>query len=368
MKRKPFLKILAACLICLLLSSCGFKDIDKRIFVQAIGVDHSGNEKKPYKVTLKLAVPSGSLKEAGTKYTYLTREDSTLSGAIRFLKTHVDKEIDFGHTRALIFDEKILAKDMRETLDFFIRRRDIQMISWVAVGDPSAEEVLKVEPKSEMAGSTVLTNLFSGNGVESAYIASTFLFDARRKIAESGIDPTIPIIRTNEDHSKLMVNHSYVFSPHQKPVQLTSMQTKFFSLMANRTNKLDIEVKNKGKNFTMSVDTAKVKYKILTSPNENPVLKMNIFVGGIVEESSFDMTPNELSTYSSIAAKHTKKETLKVLKFLQKENLDPLGFGLRYKATRIQNGKRYKEWQGIYPNMTFDVTVDAKIRSTGTVE
>ena len=65
----------------LVLTSCGFKDIDKRIFVQAIGIDHSGNDEKPYRVTLKLAVPSGSLKESGKKYAYLTREDSTLTGA-----------------------------------------------------------------------------------------------------------------------------------------------------------------------------------------------------------------------------------------------------------------------------------------------
>ncbi|MBD8004384.1 Ger(x)C family spore germination protein [Bacillus norwichensis] len=368
MKRNRFLILAAVCITCFLLSSCGFKDIDKRIFVQAIGVDYSGNEKKPYKVTLKLAVPSGSLKEAGVKYTYLTKEDSTLAGAIRFLKTQVDKELDFGHTRALIFDKKILEKDFKETLDFFIRRRDIQMISWVAVGEPSAEEVLRVKPESEMAGSTVLTNLFSGNGVESAYITSTFLFDARRKMVENGIEPIIPIIRTNKDHSTLIVNHSYVFSPRHEPVKLNPMQTKFFSLMASRINKLDIEVKKKGENFTMSVDSARVKYKIITAPQKKPVLKMKIVIAGIIEESTFDMNPSELDTYSKMTAKKTKQEVLKVLRFLQKEDLDPLGFGLRYKATRIQNGKRYEEWQGIYPNLTFDVSVDAKIRSTGTVE
>ncbi|RST74319.1 Ger(x)C family spore germination protein [Siminovitchia acidinfaciens] len=368
MNRNRFYKIIAACIICLFLSSCGFKDIDKRIFVQAIGVDHSGNEEKPFKVTLKLAVPSGSLKEAGTSYTYLSREDSTLAGAIRFLKTHVDKELDFGHTKVLVFDHKILEKDIREALDFFIRRRDIQMISWVAIGDPSAEEVLKVEPKSEMAGSTVLTNLFSGNGVESSYIVSTFLFDTRRKIVESGIEPTIPIIRTNKDRSKLMVNQAYVFTPGKKPVKLTSKHTKIFNLMANRSNKLDIEVKKKDEEFTMSVESAKVKYKIITSPKKPPVLKMKIRVTGIVEESKFKMDPKDLNTYSRLTAQHTKKESLKFLKFLQEENVDPLGFGLRYKATRISNGKRINEWKEMYPNLVFDVTVDAKIRSTGTVE
>ena len=70
----------------------------------------------------------------------------------------MDKELDFGHTKMLVFDKKILEKDMKESLDFFIRRRDFQMVSWVAVGKPSAEKVVKVEPDSEMSGSS----LFSG--------------------------------------------------------------------------------------------------------------------------------------------------------------------------------------------------------------
>ena len=104
------------------------------------------------------------------------------------------------------------------------------------------------------------------------------------------------------------------------------MQTKLFSLMANRTEKMDIEVKNKNKDFTVSVDRAKVKFKIITSPNKPPVLKMNMMINGIVEESTFEMSPAQLDTYGKVTAKHTKKEALKFLKHLQKENTDPLGF------------------------------------------
>lgn len=368
MNTARFLKAFMIGIAFLFLSSCGFKDIDKRIFVLGIGVDYSGNEKKPYKVTLKLAVPSGSLKETGTKYVYLSKEESSLAGAIRFLKTHVDKELDFGHTKLIIFGEGILKRDFKDTMDFFFRRRDIQMISWVAVGRPSAEKVLKVEPKSEMSGSSALSNLFSNNGVESAYIVSTYLFDARRRILEAGIDPILPIIRSDKDRTKLIVNRSYIFTEHKKALKLGPKRTKFYNLLANKTEKLDIEVQNKNKGFTMAVEAAKVKYKIITSPRKKPVLKMDIMVTGIVEEANFNMSPANLDTYSKMTSKHTKKEVLKVLKHLQREKADPLGFGLRYKATRIDNGKRYQEWKKIYPNLVFDVSVNVKIRSTGTIE
>ncbi|MGM0903882.1 MAG: hypothetical protein ACQEXB_22620 [Bacillota bacterium] len=63
--------IIVAVSVLLFQSGCGFKDIDKRIFVLSIGVDHTDNEERPYRVILKLAVPSGSIKQSGTEYTYL---------------------------------------------------------------------------------------------------------------------------------------------------------------------------------------------------------------------------------------------------------------------------------------------------------
>ncbi len=367
MKRQLF-RLFIGIAACLFLTSCGFKDIDKRIFVQAIGVDYSNNEKQPYKVTLKLAVPSGSLKEAETKYAYISKEDSSMAEAIRFLKSHEDKELDFGHAKVIVLGENILERDLHEMLDFFFRRRDIQMISWVAVGNPSAEKVLKVHPKSEMSGTFALSNFFSNNGVESAYIVSSFLFDARRRIVESGIDPILPIIETG-NKSKLKVNQSVVFSGVKKTrtIQLSPKQTKLYNLLANNTSKMEIEVGKMEENFTMSVDTAKVRYKIITS-GRKPVLKMDIRIGGIIEESSFDMSPKNLDKYSSQAGKHTKKEILKLLTLFQEKNVDPLGFGLRYKATKLNNGKRFDEWKKIYPDLTFDVSVDASIKSTGAIE
>ncbi|MFD1706434.1 Ger(x)C family spore germination protein [Siminovitchia sediminis] len=370
MKLMSILKMCIACASVFLLASCGFKDIDKRVFVQAVGVDYTDNEEKPYKVTLKLAVPSGSLKESGTKYAYLTREDSSIAAAIRFLKTNVDKELDFSHAKLIVFDEQLFNRDIRDALDFFFRRRDIQMISWVAVGRPSAEKVLQVEPESEMAGSHTLMNFFSGNGVESAYIVSTFLFEARREVAETGLDPIIPIIRASEDGKKLMVNRSFIFSWDNRSAELHSGQTKMYNIMANRMERLEIEVDNqdKEKNFTVSIDTIKTKFKLLADPGKAPVLKMDIKAAGIMEESSFEMDPIDLDHYSKLASDHAKKDTEKLLKFLQKENMDPLGFGLRYKATRLQNGHRIDEWRAMYPDLKFDVSVDVNIKSTGTVE
>ena len=105
-KSKSNLKILFFSLVILsiLLSACGFKDIDKNVFVAAIGIDKSNNQDKPYKVTLKLYVPTSSFKQAPEpEYAYISMECKTISDAILILTSKVDKKLEFGHSKMIVF-------------------------------------------------------------------------------------------------------------------------------------------------------------------------------------------------------------------------------------------------------------------------
>lgn len=367
-KGKMLLLVLILLWSLFLQTGCAFKDIDKRLFVMGIGVDYTGNEDKPYRITLKIALPTGSLKEASSaKYTYLVKESDTLAGAIRIMKTHVDKELDFGHARIIVLGEKVIGRDLTDVMDFFLRRSDIQLISWVAVGKPTAEKVLKAEPASEMAASSALFNLFSDNGVESSYIVTTYLFDFRRRVLEDGIDPILPVLQTNGKH-KITVNKSIVLINKEKILSLTSRQTKIFNLMANELHELDLEIKKEDLTLLINIDHTKVKYKILTPGNQNPVIKMDVEMRGVIEESNKNLSADKIDLYNKYANEVSKKRIYKLLTLFQKEKVDPLGFGLRYKATRLHTKDTYAEWQEIYPNVEFDISVNVSIKSTGAIK
>ncbi|PAD67250.1 hypothetical protein CHH83_19905 [Bacillus sp. 7586-K] len=364
--RRFIITILA--LSMLLQSGCGFKDIDKRIFVLSIGIDHSDNDEKPYKITLKLAVPSGSIKETGTKYTYLTKESESIASAVRLLKSHVDKEIDFGHAKVIVFGEKILDHDMNEVIDFFVRRRDIQKMSWVAVGKPSAEAVLKAEPSSEKSGSHALFNFFDQDGVESVYIVSTYLFDFYRRMSEKGYDPILPVLSSSDNKKKIVVNNSILLANNKEPLKLSPEETKLYNVMANNNEKLNLTVKRDKLLFTVSIDASKTNYKIITKPKQRPVLKMNVSMKGVIEEANQPMNPAKLSTYDKYVSKDLEKQLTELLTKLQENDADPIGFGLRYQASKLHTEKTYKEWRQIYPELSFDVHVKVSIMSTGIVE
>jgi len=89
---------------------------------------------------------------------------------------------------------------------------------------------------------------------------------------------------------------------------------------------------------------------------------------GIIQEADVDTDSSKLQRYSEATSKKVKKDVLEVLTKLQEEGVDPLGFGVRYKATRLPNKKRNVEWDELYPKVAFEVNANASLKSTGVIE
>lgn len=125
------------------LSGCSFRDIDNRAFVLAIAVDDSGDTKKPYKVTIKVVIPSGNIKQEGVKYAFFSEKGVSISEALALIRATIDKDIDFSHTKIIIVSKSLLDRNLGNVTDFFHRRRDIQLVSWIGVAEKEPRIYLK---------------------------------------------------------------------------------------------------------------------------------------------------------------------------------------------------------------------------------
>lgn len=365
LKYRKLYKLIVLIGIVLICSSCGFKDIDKRIFVVAVGVDKPKDEGKQYRVTLKLAIPLGSAKSSPKpEYTYLSEDSDTIAQAVNNLQAHIDKDLEFGHTKVIIFGESMLENDMNEVIDFFNRRRDIQQTSWVAIGKPNAEDVLKTKPAAEMAGANVLFNTFSGIGTESPSIITTYFYEFRRELEALGVDAVLPILETNEKKDTLIINKANVLKDKKGALELNPEQAETLNVLSDRSKKLNFEVKKDDLHFTLFITKLEAKYDILTDPS--PVIKLNVKMSGSVQESKTKLSMKELEKYSKMASEEYKKKAEALLNLFQENKVDPIGFGLRYYATRRNHGQN--DWDKIYPDVKFDVSVKVDVLSTGSIQ
>jgi spore germination protein KC len=355
---------IAFCL--LLLSGCGFKDLDKRFFVTQMGVDQTGQKDKPYKVILKLAIPKSQIQPGKEEFQIVEEKGQTISEAVRLIKSKVDKELDFGHCKVIVFGEDLARKDIKTPLDWFIRRRDIQKIAYLGVGTPDAETILRIKPLSERLPGNALILSFGESGTESAYIVTEYLFDFYRRLNAQGLDPIMPVIKplskTNYD-----IRRVAVFDKSKLIKILSIDKTRLYNEIAFGINKFDAVPNTGNIKMAISFDDLKIKHKIITPKQGSPFVSLSAKVRGIVEESTKPLSPKNWRLYELETARTYDQRYTALLKQLQKLHVDPIGFGEDYLASHFHGKKSWREWQTMYPSIHFDVHTSVTIRASGNI-
>lgn len=362
--------------ICLLLtgilflaSGCGLKDLDKRFFVLGIGVDRSDNPKLPYRVSLKLGIASPKIEPGITnKYQIVTQDAKSITEAIRLLKSKVDKELNFGHTKIFIFGKSLAENDIQKPLDWFMRSTQIQLIGFVAVGDPSARAVLDTRVISERLPANSLFLSFNNMGTESSYIMTENLSDFYRRMTERGLDPFLPVIRPMKDSYD--INQVALFDKQQIKVILTPDQTRVLNQLVLEYPKFDLHTNGEqGKSFDISIRHLKRKLSFSTMQGSNPPhVHIAISMDGFAEESTSSVYDKDWSDLEKKAQKESEERYSNVLDVLRSHSVDPIGLGLRYREMGHVSDADWQRWVDFYPNLHIDVKVKLKILGSGVIK
>jgi spore germination protein KC len=347
-----------------LINGCGFKDIDKRLFVVSIGIDPAKDSSKKYLISLKFAIPI--IEEKSNESMIVSEEADTISEAVRMIKTKVDKEIDFSHAKVIVYNQEVLQKEIEPNLYYwFIRRRDIQEVSWVAIGKPSALDVLKLKPKSERLPSNSLFLALGRDGPETAYIIPEFLFDFKKRFSEKGLDPFIPIIEAS--NNSFVINKVGLLNKKQMKLILKPIETMTLNFLLNNESKSALVIEHNNKRLVIDTKRVKAKYKIFADNQKHPFIRLDLTINGRIEEADFSVNNMDIPEYEKLARKVTQETVYQFLVKMQKANVDPIGFGLRYRARHFEKDD-WQTWQRLYPEMKFKVNVDVQIEDTGLVE
>lgn len=354
---------LTTCLF-LVIGGCGYKDIDKRFFVVGMGIDKESASSSLYKVTLKIAIPPEKPSAGTNDAEMLSAESDSITGAIRLIQSKLDKELDFNHAKAIIFGKAVAEKDITEILDWFIRRRDIQGIAYMAIGMPSAEDVLSIKTKSERLAGNSLFLYFGRTGTESPYVITEYLFDFYRRLSESGIDPILPIIEAEGDRNT--ISTAAVFKDGQMKLALTPTETSILNAFFGGISKIDIEIEENGEHFFLFTDSVKMDYQIVKG--RYPFIRIECKMSVTIEESKQPTTDKEMKHLEQLAEREISQRILRVVKKFQKQEVDPIGFGLRYRANHSNNHDEWEKWKELYPLIEFKVDPMVDITSSGLIK
>ncbi|OBZ12383.1 MULTISPECIES: Ger(x)C family spore germination protein [Bacillales] len=357
--------ILTIAVFGLLISGCGFKDIDKRFFVVALGIDLSENEKKPYRLTLQLAVPSPKIEPGASKTQIETIDTQSVAEGVRMMKAYVDKELDFGHCKVFLIGEKLARQDYQNLLEWMTRRRDIQSVADIAIGKPDAESLLKVKPVSERYPGNTLFLSFGSDGTESSYTYVESLSDFSRRASEQGLDPLMPVIAKDKRES-YVINRTALLNKKRVKLMLTPAESQLYNQLASDFTKSSMHGMFQGMDLVVALTEIHSKYRIGKHDGEETVM-MDIKMKVVFEEAPKGIYNDQWRPIEKKLSEEYAKSCVALLRKIQKAGVDPVGFGLRYRATHP--GKdAWKQWQKIYPTIKFVVHANIIIEGTGLIK
>ncbi|WP_150270221.1 Ger(x)C family spore germination protein [Paenibacillus tepidiphilus] len=361
-------KLLCAMIALLLLcTGCEYKDIDRRIFVVAIGIDQ-GEREGNFKVSLKLALPQGDVSKIDEKMQILTEESTSISEALRRMKSRVEKELDYVHCKSLVLGEGLAAKDIRHVLDWAIRRRDIQLILNFAIGRPGALEVLEIKPPSERIPSNSLIVAMSGQGTESPFITSVYAFELVNRVYEQGVDPVLPVIEA-KGKDQFLIDKVAVLDKSKVSLVLTADETRLFNLLTRQDLRTNLPARVQEGKVQYYTETSSSSYQIIMRQGE-PVIRYNIKIKGIIEENSTltEVNHRMLKEVSSSGGEELRASVEALLIKVQQSGLDPFGWGLHYCARHWNNESELEEWERMVPRIRFEVMPKVEVKYSGMIE
>ncbi|CAM3739445.1 Ger(x)C family spore germination C-terminal domain-containing protein [Cohnella lubricantis] len=356
-------KAFVVLLICSLLAGCGMKDIDKRFYVVTTGVDWTGNPEKPFRVSLRLAITSNKVESGSSRTQIQTVEAPSIAEAVRHLKAFVDKELDFGHCRVFILGKDLVANGNPDAMSWFARRRDIQKVAFVGVGEPDALSVLKVTPESERFPGNALFLTFGNEGTESSYTVTTYLFDLTRRHFEEGMDPVLPVIRSLD--KTYQIDRVLLMDKARMRLILNPDETQLYNMTANEAGKSEVKMPYRDGRIVLTVNQIRTHTDIAIG--EVPLVTLKVYMSGILEESPPEALENDWNGIERQLGKRFSSEVEDLLYKIRDAGVDPYGFGLHYLATTFGNKQDFAHWKSVYPEVRFKVVTHVKITGPGVV-
>ncbi|WP_044477325.1 Ger(x)C family spore germination protein [Paenibacillus antibioticophila] len=370
MKRSLWAKLCVIGLLVSLLSGCQFKDIDKRSFVLAIGVDRPEDPetKHLYEVTLKTALPEGDPTARTQESIMITQVAPSIPEAVRLMKSKIDKELDFSHCKVVVYGQALAKENIAAVLDWTTRRRDLQLIMYCAVGVPNAKEVIQMQPKTERVPGNALILSLSKDGSESPFVHTVYSFDLARKMTEHGIDPIMPVVHT-QDPDMLVVNKLAVFNKSKMVGTLTPDETRLFNLLATKNLITSFRVMAEGNAYDYYLESSKSEYKINPAKAGKATVSYKVSGSGTIEmnDEGIPVTGPVLREVSRAANEQWEKDVKALCQKFQGLGVDPLGWGLRYFSRNWNNEQEVQQWKELYPELEFQVKADVKMKYTGLI-
>ncbi|MFZ5645102.1 MAG: Ger(x)C family spore germination protein [Bacillota bacterium] len=367
-------------------------ELDQRAIVAGYGADKA-EEKGKMKVTVQIVnvgeIKAGPAVKGGSPkaVTVYTGTGYTFFDAIRNLSMTVGKKIFLSETKIMVIGEDLAREGIGKVTDFIDRNRETSTRQFLLIAKGEAEDVLNTELGTEKIwaygiGNTVQAMTAHGKAPDTEI--KDFLKAVQSKTT-APVAPTVQVVRKGKGEGKakedgaelpnnIKVSGTAVFHHYKLVGWLNEKETRGLLWVTGRIKSGIIVTpapESEGKLVAIEIIRASGEVKPEISDGNLTITVEVREDGDLGEEQPYTVDINRPGIMKELEERQKlviEDEIRAAVDKAQELNADIFGFG---EAVRRKYPKKWKQfedkWDEIFPALTVNMMVDAKIRRTGKI-
>jgi spore germination protein len=372
----------------LLLGSCvETRYLEKQGLITGVGYDKSEEEDR-ISGTIVFYQFNPSMQNLST----VISGDADTSKGIRIAANfESDHNLVSGQLRVALYGEEIAKEGISSLVDSLSRDAAIGNMTYLAVADPTAKEILSFQPKSQPTNmGTYLYNLMQLN-IQNEVIPNPTLQEFMTRFGSVGKDAILPYLSIMD--GKVGIKGFALFSDDKQVGLLEREKIFYVRSLVDRIKTGSTEVEIAKKNFEkeikeaqadkieqdddedpkmhITMDNIKNNYKINLLDENKPSFEVKLKLESRILEMTVPLNLSEAPVLKKLEEeleKSMEKKGMDVLKEIQETGSDPIGFGSYYRAAIRGKKVTKKMWAEKYPSADFKLDIDLKIVRTGIID
>ncbi|MDN3016284.1 Ger(x)C family spore germination protein [Paenibacillus sp. BSR1-1] len=347
----------------LLLTGCSFLPtniVNEINLIQGVGYDLAGKNNIKGTVVFPIIKKGSSYSEVKTAFGQSSKEIRTkLSNETRF-------RLVSGQLRLTLYGKTLAKQGINDFVDTLNRDPSIGSLIQLAIVDGDTNELLKMKKYKEENISIYLQEMLDQN-MEYGRLPRTDLQTFLLQLFQIGQDPYLPLIK-KVDHN-IQITGMAIFNYDQYVTSISLEELFIFkALLDQNRNGLNRFILKNGDKVVLETLNSNTKYKVkIVNGRPEYIIhlkmktKLQEFAPSKKKRQAFDK-----KKYQKQVEHKLEKNALKMINQFKNHQVDPLGFGAKYKEH--YRGFNEKQWKKFYPNVKVRVIANVDIRQTGIVD
>ncbi|UFJ39189.1 Ger(x)C family spore germination protein [Brevibacillus humidisoli] len=350
------------------------RELEERISVLAIGIDHIKGKEDRYRISVQIPIPikiagSGGRGggSSGDAVKIVTTTGKTVQDAMNNLQKRLNQQIFVGHTRVLAISEDVARAGMKAAFDAYRRDPTIRRLLWPVIVKGEARTLLMANPKLSQIPVVFIMDLIE-NGARSGMIPDQTLGDFYSQTSNQALQPIMNYVEATEED--VGWRGVAVFRNHKMVGTLEDEQTWVLLQLRDQMQGGDVVVPlpgNEGDYLTFRPHFVDTHLEMKHTGGSHHAHYTCTVQGDVIENTKGPQIKGEqgVNKLQEIIKREMEKRAAELLVKLQKEyRSDVLKLGLWVKGHHQDYWSRH-DWETSFPDLPIKVTYDIRIRRFG---